>query len=266
MKAKGFTLIELLVVIAIIGILAALLLPALQGAKARATATTCLGQARGIGQAVSNYLSNSDDILPPGKYGQQGGNPVPKCWVDLLYEGSYIDTKKGFQCPRDDVTDNENLYYDYGPAYPDWFCSYSFVQAVNDLFWETHNPIAACLSNHQGYEQRQILLGESECNFISGEWFASGSGDGAWSFRGSYMNQFPFRRHNGRCSYVMLDGSGMIMLVPSSDQADSSKFESQIRGQFQRNCGEQIGGNLHVCFYKRYKRALWITPIVWNWE
>ncbi len=69
MRKRGFTLVELLVVIAIIGILVALLLPAIQAAREAARRTCCLNSVMQLGLAVHNYEFNFE-ALPPGVTGR----------------------------------------------------------------------------------------------------------------------------------------------------------------------------------------------------
>ena len=85
-KRNAFTLVELLVVIAIIGVLVALLLPAVQAAREAARRTLCLNHVKQVGLGLHNYTS-AHRVFPPGMQHIQTTDPCTGSGPDLAGYG-----------------------------------------------------------------------------------------------------------------------------------------------------------------------------------
>jgi len=128
MYRKGFTLIELLVVIAIIAILAAMMMPALEGARESATTTSCLNEAKQIGLGAQMYMMDNSEYIPrdyigtnindgllqwdpPPEFATEGQLPG---WTGPRYRGAPPGWSHMGHWP--------NQVYPYAPSAAVWLC------------------------------------------------------------------------------------------------------------------------------------------------
>lgn len=158
----GFTLVELLVVIAIIGVLVALLLPAIQSAREASRRTQCLNSLKQLGIASQNYVS-AEKHFPPGSVAKTyPGEPThPQTfyrWSSLAHLLPYMEN----QSVRDLLDTSLPLYMPGGgypvsdrnkagvaQVLPEFLCSSDLGQPVKTQ-WGPTNYVACAGSGAGG--------------------------------------------------------------------------------------------------------------------
>ena len=221
-KLGSFTLIELLVVIAIIAILAAMLLPALSAARARAKSSNCKGNLKTLALAANMYADENNDYILPWRndYGNDGNQATDSVWPYLVWDVMGINTGMGnsglntiksypeqarmFMCPASSV--------DFATYSGMAYCindDYSSSEASNfDI--RTRNGLAQRCSYATTANGRASSIDEaalfSDNNYDSDETNMNGGAkSNIWrGMRGHTDNN---TRHSGTVNYATVGGS-----------------------------------------------------------
>jgi prepilin-type N-terminal cleavage/methylation domain-containing protein len=184
---KGFTLVELLVVIAIVGILVAMLLPAVQAAREAARRTQCTNNLKQFGLALHSYESTHRS-LPPGNIVSPDGSTVYANGLVMLFP--YFE--------------QANLASLYDPTQP-WFMHASNVA-------KTAIPLFVCPSNSKpnpftvtGFSAFGVPVGDTfgATDYV----FCKGSGDANCMERLSPAERGAFFTNRGTRLAQILDGA-----------------------------------------------------------
>ncbi len=230
---RAFTLVELLVVLAIIGVLAALLLPAMARAKAKAQSTACLGNLKQLGLAFQLYLDDNQNTFPTAAHRSAvGAQPEDWIWWQVTgetmrdahassiapYLGGF-DTRY-FRCPSDqDALDREETWRTTHQEF------YTFSYSLNAFSNEgmasfISRDRSTILLNKQGAivnPSLKIMLAEEKGSSQDGPGSAFVN-DGAWQPLGYPLTS----RHAGLANVTFAD---MHVETVSRSFADSSHPE-----------------------------------------
>ena len=213
MNKKGFTLIELLVVIAIIGILASLLLPALQKAKDKAAQIVCLGNLKQLTIGCQLYVGDTEGWYPAiYTYMPLGSTSATAdslwWWYDHITP--YVGNAEVFVCPIK-IPASPAFAYTYmrppelpNPFYGSYACP-SVNSDINGLSVYPYGVYYIPLAHTRYYPQPDTTIwltdGKGAELRMTTTWAEMFAGVSAWGVARRHMNGASYAYGDGHCTY-----------------------------------------------------------------
>lgn len=234
-RVAGFTLVELLVVIAIIGILVALLLPAIQSAREAARRSQCSNNLKQLGIALHNYHDALRNFPYNGHPQESSGatrQRGPSWFVRIMpymEQGAFVEQAvfSGDWSLQDGASPNTALINNF--AVPDLSCPSNSLPKMKTLSNAVNGTVVVQLPNYVGIEGSYFEGGSATVE--AGQPYYDGYGRTVYNGV-IQTSEFPI-------SMAMItDGTGNTMVV--SEQGDY-QYDSLGRKIDRRSCGHWGG-------------------------